>query len=242
VKDQYFGDVNDYRKYGLLRAILSCTGIRLGVCWMLTAPDGRSDGGHLNYFNKPGKFRRYDSELFDWLTQTHHRHPDRRTDRIEGSELLGGAVYFSELLSDGHGHRNEWFHRCRQKLNGCELIFFDPDNGLERSVGFGRRHSHKFLYWTEVCEAFSAGASVLIYQHFPRENRAALIERLAERLRTETGAAGIFSFTTPNVLFLLAAHEQHVASFRNVVHSLPLHWPDKEIAGKEVRTTVAESA
>ena len=114
------------------------------------------------------------------------------------------------------------------------MVFFDPDNGLERSVAFGRRHSHKFLHWTEVRDTFSTGTSVLVYQHFPREDRAAYIARLADRLRAETGAAAIFSFITPFVVFLLAAHERHSASFRYVVRKLPLRWPEKQIAAREV--------
>ena len=47
MKDQYFGDVNDFRKYGLLRLLTLQDGLRLGVCWMLTAPDGRPDGRRL---------------------------------------------------------------------------------------------------------------------------------------------------------------------------------------------------
>jgi len=35
MKHQYFGDVSDYRKYGLLRGIQRHTNLRLGVCWML---------------------------------------------------------------------------------------------------------------------------------------------------------------------------------------------------------------
>lgn len=234
MKDQYFGDVNDYRKYGLLRAILADARVRLGICWMLTAADGRSDGRHLAYLGKPSKSRTFDPELFDWLRHVMETYPDRQTLRIQTSGLLGSAVYFSELLVDGHERRKAWFAKCSSHLAGCDLVFFDPDNGLERSVPFGRSHSHKFLYWDEVRETFSKGASVMVYQHFPREARAGYIARLAERLRTKTGASAIFSFSTPHVLFLLAAHEQHVASFRTVVRKLPLRWPEREIAATEV--------
>jgi hypothetical protein len=239
VKDQYFGDVNDYRKYSLLRAILGSATVRLGVCWMLTAPDSRTDGRHLAYLDNPAKFRSFDHELFDWLQQTMRQYPDRRIARIEATDLLAGVVYFAELLADGHAHRRTWFANCRRQLEACDLIFFDPDNGLERSVAHGRRHSHKFLYWAEVRETFAAGASVLVYQHFPREARAAYIERLVERLRVETGASAIFSFSTPFVLFLLAAHERHTTSFREVVRKLPLRWPEKEIAAREVQPAPA---
>ena len=79
VKQQYLGDANDYRKYALLRHFAEGGRIRIGVCWMLTAPDGRNDGSHLAYLDKPAKFRRFDPELFDWLQQTIQQYPDRRT-------------------------------------------------------------------------------------------------------------------------------------------------------------------
>jgi hypothetical protein len=234
VKDQYFGDVNDYRKYGLLRALLASVDLRLGVCWMRTEPDGSSDGRNLAYLDNARDYRRFDGELFDWLQQTMRGFPDRRTARIETSSLLPGAAYFAEILEDGHAHRKAWFAACRKQLADCDLIFFDPDNGLERSIGMGQSRSHKYLYWAEVRETFSAGASVLVYQHFPREARAAYIERLVERLRAETGAPAIFSFRTPHVVFLLAACERHAETFREVVRALHLRWPEKQIAAREL--------
>ncbi len=234
MKDQYFGDVNDYRKYGLLRAILAGAKVRLGICWMLTAPDSRRDGRHLGYLSKPKKFRPFDSELFDWLSEAMRKYPDRRVARIETAGLLGDTVYYPELLADGHHHRNAWFAECRRQFGRCDLVFFHPDNELERSIPLGRRHSHKFLYWREVGEMFSAGASVLVYQHFPRESRLSYTERLAKLLRAETGAHAIFTFSTPHVLFLLAAHKRNAESFRDLVCTLRLRWPEREIAGREI--------
>jgi hypothetical protein len=40
MKNQYFGDINDYRKYGLLRILSDEGSMRTGVCWMLTRDDG----------------------------------------------------------------------------------------------------------------------------------------------------------------------------------------------------------
>lgn len=40
VKHQYVGDINDYRKYALLRALSAGGANRIGVCWMLTPDDG----------------------------------------------------------------------------------------------------------------------------------------------------------------------------------------------------------
>jgi hypothetical protein len=43
MKNQYFGDINDYRKYGLLRAFAEAH-LSVGVCWLLTADDAGGDG------------------------------------------------------------------------------------------------------------------------------------------------------------------------------------------------------
>jgi hypothetical protein len=62
MKDQYFGDVNDYRKYGLLRALAGVSGLPLGICWMLTARDGRSDGEFRRYLDQAIRCRRHDPQ------------------------------------------------------------------------------------------------------------------------------------------------------------------------------------
>jgi hypothetical protein len=41
VRNQYFGDINDYRKYGLIRALTNHGELRTTVCWMLTPDDGK---------------------------------------------------------------------------------------------------------------------------------------------------------------------------------------------------------
>ena len=55
MKNQYFGDINDYKKYGLLR-ILTDDHMRLAVCWMLTDADHRADGKFISYLQDPVKW------------------------------------------------------------------------------------------------------------------------------------------------------------------------------------------
>lgn len=40
VKNQYFSDINDYRKYGLLRLLTSGGKLKTAVCWILM-PEGK---------------------------------------------------------------------------------------------------------------------------------------------------------------------------------------------------------
>ena len=53
MKNQYFGDVNDYKKYGLLRYLGRSGRSNLAVCWSLTEDDSRSDGSRVRYLNDP---------------------------------------------------------------------------------------------------------------------------------------------------------------------------------------------
>jgi hypothetical protein len=51
MKNQYFADVNDYFKYGLLRCFAHAE-FRLGVCWMLTPDDRGPDGRKTKYLSQ----------------------------------------------------------------------------------------------------------------------------------------------------------------------------------------------
>lgn len=56
MKNQYFGDINDYQKFGILRAVADAS-LRTMVCWMLTRDDKktdkRRDGLRLSCLDKP---------------------------------------------------------------------------------------------------------------------------------------------------------------------------------------------
>lgn len=234
MKDQYFGDVNDFRKYGLLRLLTVTDHLRLGVCWMLTDADGRSDGKFRSYLNQPASYRHHDPELFDWIKRVVAEEQDYRTARIETSPLIGHAVFQSTILTDDLAQRNEYFCECATLFAGCDLVFFDPDNGLEiKKRRPGHKNSCKFLFWDEACKTFMSGSSVLIYQHFPRQKRDPFIARMAEDLRLRTGAATVFSYRTPHVLFLLAAQPNHADGFRRQLIAVRSKWAPKEIIATE---------
>ena len=66
MQDCYVGDVGDFVKYGLLRALSD--GKRLGVAWYLrTDPDTTKadDGSHTTYLQQPEKWRHLDPVVFD---------------------------------------------------------------------------------------------------------------------------------------------------------------------------------
>lgn len=211
MKEQYVGDVNDYRKYGLLR-LLGRSGLKLGVCWMLTPDDGRTDGNKLSYLDQPAH-QRHDPELFALLRRVKDEPDARRLVLIESSGILPNAVFVNSIIEDPLAARQLWFRQAMAALADCDLVFFDPDNGLDvLSKAKGTKNSSKFVFRDEVATTYSAGHSVLIYQHFPREERGSFITRIAERLRATTPTADIWAFRTPHVVFMLLIQPRHRAA------------------------------
>lgn len=227
MKLQYFGDINDYRKYGLIRALCGSRLLPAFICWMLT-PDSKEnkDGKKISYLSHPEVWRHYDPTLFDFL-QTEIR--QRKTSRIidEGAlvKMLPGARFFTPLLQDAADFRTEYFKTLFQEVppNGG-LLFFDPDNGLEvPSCRKGNKNSSKYVYWDEVNKAYESGHSVLIYQHFQRVERKKFIQEISEKANAETGAT-VFAYVTSHVVFFLLARPEHIDHFKKANAILSQQW------------------
>lgn len=225
MKDQYFGDINDYRNFGLLRLLGGPTGLSLGVAWMLTAPDGRRDGERIGYLHDPDCYRRFDPPLFDALRELVLHHRRRRIVCAEELGLFPGARYFNDEFPDDASQRVALLPRLLDQFAGCDLVFFDPDNGLEvKSRPWGRRDSCKYLYWREVEATFQRGHSVLIFQHFPRVDRRRYTLAAKRQLRQHTGAAEVIAFQSSLVVFLLAAQPAHRARLRQCAAVVQARW------------------
>ncbi len=232
MKNQYFGDINDYRKYGLLRLLSGGGEITTAVCWMLTADDGGADGGFITYLQEPDEWRHYDPPLFDHLRDVVLDQNLRDVRGIETYAILPSCRFAPGLLPDDADGRAEYFETFMEITRDCDLIFFDPDNGIEvKSKPYGRKDSSKYLYWREVISAFSAAHSLLIYQHFPRVKRDLFIETMARDLANKTGAPEVYSFRTPRVLFLLAPQERHRKFFEARSQKV------EEVWGSQVRVS-----
>jgi hypothetical protein len=213
LKDQYVGDVNDYLKYALLRA-LAPDGSNIAVAWMLTPSDQRSDGQRLRYLTQPHDFRSLDPPLFDALNNLVAGH-QRTVRAIEESAILGRAAYVSAVLDDHASARHRYFEQVWDASDGRSLLFFDPDNGLEvSSVRKGRRGSSKYLFWDELATAYGRQHSLILYQHFPRRPRAPFMRQLADRIHDETGCTDVLALTTAHVAFLICPQPPLTASLR----------------------------
>ncbi len=56
MKNQYFGDIYDYIKYGLLRRLSPKGEVSTTLCWMLTPNDQGKDGHRISYLEDHAKW------------------------------------------------------------------------------------------------------------------------------------------------------------------------------------------
>lgn len=235
MRHQFFGDVNDYRKYALLRALAAGGTNRIGVCWMLTPDDGHH-GGKIGYLDQPERYRHFDPDLFDILSAAWDAPDGRRLDVVERSGALPGGLYFNEPLPARPEARSAYMQACRDAFADTDLVFFDPDNGLEtKGMVVGRKAASLYVFLDEVAAFYRTGQSVLIYQHYHRTgSRDEQVEGHLARLRSVAPDAELWTFRTSFVVFLLMLHPDSRPSLRQAVDAAASGFDPAFIAGQLV--------
>jgi hypothetical protein len=183
VRHNFVNDIGDYAKYALLRVLCATARqppLRLGVIWYLTEhAEHNGDGRRRPHLSQDG-WEQIDPELLAQMRRIEsglRNSDDLHLNLIERSAILPpDTVYFSKPLPDVLGttvqrvaQRAEWFARAKQAVASCNLLFLDPDNGLEvKSVGLRSRLAGKYVTVSEVTELLANGSLVILYQHCDR--------------------------------------------------------------------------
>ena len=111
MKNQCFGDINDYRKYGLLRILTGRGEIKTAVCWMLAPVDGRRDGSRIRHLSEPEEWCDFDPELFPHLKAVVQHRGVRDIWEIENSDPLPSCAFLSDSVPDDKERRSAYFER-----------------------------------------------------------------------------------------------------------------------------------
>ena len=226
MKNQYVGDIGDYTKLGILRKIQN-TGLTLGVNWYLTPNDAGVDGRHIEYLSRPCDTA--DTELHSIL-KTIVADDLRSVAELENRQLLCNAAYFHKVLdfsgsADKKALRDSWHKEAVALLRSQNLIFLDPDNGLE--VSSHKPHcinGNKFAAYQEVADYFREGASVIVYNHRDRSPESKYLERFTRfREMADAADADLFClkasrFSVRDYLFLSQA--RHTQKLRTAVDEM----------------------
>jgi hypothetical protein len=170
MQDRYAGDVGDFGKFALLRALSPKR--RLGVCWYLVEnPEQNNDGRHRSFLDDPKTFRDLDADVFDAMMTFRDSPSSRNVRALEQLGLLPSAKFHGHPVPLDNQKRVTWFEAMLRGVDGCDLVFLDPDNGLETTD-----LSHKSVAITEISSLAAGGKSVLLYHHQTRRKGGASAE------------------------------------------------------------------
>ena len=139
--------------------------------WLVPNSGSDGDGRHISYLHAPAKWQHFDPDLFDALKQVVESGP-RTVAALEDANLLPGSIYFSEVIPNGRtpketeALRQQWFARCRTQLTECNLIFLDPDNGLQpKSFSLGSKKGGKSVSLKALAALRRSGRTLVVYHH-----------------------------------------------------------------------------
>ena len=202
MQDRYAGDIGDYGKIALLKA-LQRQGLSIGINWYRVKDldtEKKSDGTFKQddgRYQIPGKIKDCDPELANALSMIFHS-SDRSIDALERAELIPDVIYYDKPITKVC--RSDWHQAALNKLKHVDIVFLDPDNGmLVKSVKKGSSRSVKYAFYEEVGDYIKQNQSVLIYNHRCRKPEEQYFGEICERLQAITGipAVEILKITFP---------------------------------------------
>ena len=212
MQDRYAGDIGDFVKLGLLRAL--SPGRQLGVAWYRYPDESHNgDGRHITYLDQPQRYEHLDPVLFSHLQNI------TRDARSINSLLpvLEGAISSDESVDSSmvaprerRNWRTAWFQRVMERLSTCDLVFADPDNGIIDDANWrrGRAKFGKQMPLAEVQE-LAKGRCAVIYHHNTR--RRGGHDGEVDHWLGEVGTPGLAVRATaysPRTFFVLNPNEE----------------------------------
>jgi len=176
---RHIGGICDFGKFALLRHLTQNR--RLAVCWFLTGAGDkiRVQDKHFDYLRRPDEFRHLAPELFDQLTELIAGQcalADPLT-ALQTSGVLANAVFLRQEVPHRASLRPLWAEGIVHSVSGADLVFLDPDNGIQ-----GQRLTNRHVAITEIA-ALRRKDRVLIVGHH-QSGRKAEVKYLADQMKS----------------------------------------------------------
>lgn len=238
MQDRYFGDIGDFAKFGLLRAVFrGQPELRLGVLWC-RVPDEitTNDGRHIGYL-KPTpqnekRFRECDPGLYETLKRLVGSGQRAISLAAEHQLLPPGTDCYDAALSyrnvpmaDRPGLRQRWLSAAVSAMAAADIVFVDPDNGLEVSTGRYGADGPKYTFYGDLVPFAESGRGLIIYQHACRDGSfedqiAERLGALREQLRPHLKEFMALRFSRFSArAFLFALGSRHAEALRPRIHA-----------------------
>ena len=215
MKNQYVGDIGDYTKFGILRKLRDAD-FSIGINWYLTEDDGSKDGKHREYLKSECKTS--DDKLFDILKKINDSGL-LSVEELARNTIVEGAVYYNKKLKfNGISWqkrkeiRSQWHKDALPILCNQEIVFLDPDNGLQVKSfkPFTSQKGNKYTTYQEAVDYYKQGATVIIYNHADHRKEDERKERFKQFKKIkETSSAKILCYKAGARYYLFLAQPEH---------------------------------
>ena len=223
MQERYLGDAHDFLKYALIRFFSDYTGLAFGLNWYLTRPGNvdanfNNDGEKRHHMNDQ-TWQRIDADLIEML-QPFQESQNRTLARFMDAGILPDNVRYhcDELTA---GNRTAWIINSADALRGSQILFLDPDNGLEVQ-SMTRRTAPKYARYEDVAWYFDQGHSVICIQFARQVSPAKRAAEVSEKLRTRTRRGNLLPVlrgrSVPNILLFTMAQDEHKEKLIDAIH------------------------
>lgn len=225
MRDEYVGDVGDFGKYILLNKLreLSNGKINLGVNWYYNTKQEKhsSDGRYTNYvdpsYRNADRYKRCSPDIYEQLRAIVDE-KQRKISEIEDRQILfDGTIFYSKPLpwefnspSERENKREDWFKDSLKKLGDADIVFLDPDNGIQTSnVRKTKAEAVKYVFSDEIDQYYNGKKTVIIYNHRDRTPQEKYEERfIALQKLVQPRVLRFKRFSVRDYIFLPQEHHQ----------------------------------
>jgi len=159
MQNKFFGDIHDFYKFYFLKHV--SMDYSLGIHWCLEPDELNRNIGNLSLTKKE---QNLDSELYELLNNC-KANKNRNVDNIKPyfkRNMRYGVKYFNQM--------HEFFYfdmKYEEKAIEClgnqDIIFFDPDNGIE-GRGTSNKNKYKYVSYRLLKHFWDLGKSLIIIQ------------------------------------------------------------------------------
>jgi len=215
MQNRYAGDIGDYSKFVLMKHLFGDKDI--GIVWYLYPDESHNNDGLHKEYEKYGLKDEELSEILKNVANSKNRninilmeslYEKGYFDRNKIKEFKN-VVGTGETPAQRRQKRNEWMKGAKSAIEGCSVVFVDPDNGLQvKSYGKGSKKGGKYIYFDEAREFFDDAKVLIIYQHFPRQKHDEYIKKRLKEIKSKIPGdyelyAIKFDKVSPRVYFIL---------------------------------------
>ena len=176
MQPHYLGGIGDFGKFALLRHLMKDR--RLAVCCYLTGGkyETKDRERHFDYLKHPEDFRHFAPDVFDRLAAFDGGVVDPLA-KLQTSGILGDAVFLRKEVPKRVSVRRLWGHELAALVGRANLVFLDPDRGIE-----GKRLTNRHVALAEI-KALRLPGRALIIGHRP-SGRKSEVKFLTDRMHS----------------------------------------------------------